>query len=263
MPRPDLSSLPPIDNLRERPVVELFSDLRGVITDAMAAHPRSGQVRLGPSEIGCRCARRLGYKLAGMPEVNSQGPGAGWRPQVGTAVHEWLATIFRERNRGQPVRWLVEMKVEAGRIGDNVLDGSCDLYDRATASSIDWKVVGPTTLKTVRRSGPDWQYRVQGHTYAKGWTARGLPVDNVVVAYLPSAGDLNDAYFHSEPYDESIADRAIYRADLIASLVKTGGVEAAAQLPTEDAYCKSCPWYSPASTELTVACPGHKEIPEP
>lgn len=252
----DLSTLPPVDDLRGRPPNELFAELVGVITAAIDGDPRSAQTRLGPSEIGIACGRRLAHKLAGTPVVNPR-PGA-WRPTVGKAVHEWLAGVFAEANRDQAPRWLVEFKVEAGVIGDNVLDGNCDLYDRSRAMAVDWKVVGSTALKKYRlATDPGPQYRVQAHTYGLGWTRRGLPVDHVAVVFLPAEGELSQAVFWHEPYQPHIAVDAIARADALSHLVTVAGSAAVAMLPTADSWCAYCPWFLPAATDLTEACPGH------
>lgn len=253
----DLSGLPPIAEQHADPD-RLFGELQHVIIGAIAGHPRSQQTRIGPSEIGTPCTRRLAHKLAGTPEVNERGP--AWRPTVGTAVHEWLADKFIQDNaRHDPARWLVEFKVNAGMVGDQVLDGSCDLYCRVTDTVVDWKVVGATALKKYRKDGPGEQYRIQAHTYALGWERRGMPVRRVALVFLPSAGELTDAVFWHEPYAPDVATAAIDRATLVARLVGQGGSHAAAALPTADAWCSYCPWHLPAATDLTEACPGHRE----
>lgn len=253
----DLSLLPSVEP-RDPDLV--FTDVFGVITDAILSRPRSQQTRIGPSEIGIPCPRRLAYKLAGVPEVNARGP--AWRPQVGVAVHESLGGIFTEANRGlDAARWLVEFKIEAGFIGDDVLDGSCDLYDRATNTVLDWKIVGSAALKKYRSHGPGEQYRVQAQTYALGWSNRGLRPHQVAVVFLPAAGELGDAVTWREPFKPGLAFDAIDRANTIARLSRQLGPLAAANLPTADAHCSFCPWQLPAATELTEACPGHAEAP--
>lgn len=251
----DLSGLPPVTEQHSDPD-RLFTELHDVIVQAIVGRPRAQQTRIGPSEIGTPCTRRLAHKMAGTPEVNSRGP--AWRPTVGVAVHEWLAAQFIEDNRRHdPARWLVEFKVDAGVIGDQVLDGSCDLYDRVTDTVVDWKVVGATALKSYRVNGPGEQYRIQAHTYALGWERRGMRPRHVAVVFLPSAGELGEAVFWHEPYDPDVATNAIDRATLIARLVGQGGSHAAAALPTAEAHCSYCPFYLPAATDLTEACPGH------
>jgi hypothetical protein len=208
--------------------------------------------------MGHPCARRIAHKLAGTPPVNTE---TSWRPTVGTAVHTWLERTFAASNQklGE-TRWLIETTVEVGQVGEDHVTGSCDIYDRITALSNDWKIVGPNSLKKYRTQGPGQQYRTQGHLYGYGWTRRGLPVDTVAITFLPSNGELADAVFWHEPYDEQVALDAITRVDAIAGLVKAAGPLAPAALPTTDAWCTRCPYYLPAATELTEACPGHPVV---
>lgn len=237
----------------------LADELMQVIRWGINRHPRSRQKAIGPSEMGHPCTRRLAYKLAGTEAVNTGG-GSGWRPTVGTAVHSWLEQTFAASNRQMgETRWLVETRVDVGEVAGEAITGSVDLYDRMTATSVDWKIVGPTSLKMYRLNGPGQQYRTQGHLYGRGWTRRGLPVDTVAVCFLPSNGELRDAVWWSEPYDETVATTALARVDGVASVVSSLGPAAPPLLPTADAHCNWCPFYMPASTDLAVACPGHRE----
>lgn len=232
----------------------LRDELLHLIREQIDNHPRSQQRRIGPSEIGTPCTRRLAYKLAGVEEVN---PSSGaWRPTVGTAVHTWLEAALQSFNNSGFDRFYLEEKVTVGSIGGVDITGSCDVYDRCTATVIDWKVVGPDRIKRYRLDGPGDQYRTQAHLYGRGFTTAGLPVDHVAVMFLPANGELRDAHYWTEPYDESIALAGLTRANGVAALIALGGAAAAAALPTSDAYCRYCPFYSPGSTDLTTACPG-------
>lgn len=257
----DLSVLPPVPVQRGGDPTLVHLECIDVIKAAISGTPRSLQKRIGPSEIGHPCTRRIAYKVAGVAEVNSE---AGWRPTVGTAVHEWLAYTFTTANKGLPLRWLVEISVEVGDVDGVTISGHVDIYDRITATCNDWKIVSPSSLKNYRAKGPGIQYRVQGHLYAHGLVARGLPVDTVAITFLPNSGELSEAVFWSEPYDESIALAAMERLRTIAGLTKAGGAAAAALLPTDGAepsWCRYCPFYMPASTDLTVSCPGAVKKP--
>jgi len=252
----NLSSLPPVETQRGGDPTLLHTECVDVIKAAIVGAPRSKQRRIGPSEIGHPCTRRIAYKLSGVEEVNVS---AGWRPTVGTAVHEWLAFTFTSANKDQALRWLVELKVEVGAVLDTTITGSVDLYDRVTATCNDWKVVSPASLKKYRAKGPGQQYRIQGHLYASGLIARGLPVDTVAITFLPNSGELSEAVFWSEPYDPAVAAGAMERLATVASLTAVAGSAAAALLPTDGAdpdWCRYCPFYLPASTDLTAACPG-------
>lgn len=253
---PDLPELPPIDTARGGDADMVCEELAYFIGRAIVMHPRSQQTRLGPSEIGSPCARRLGYRLAGVAEVNDRGP--AWKPTVGTAVHAWLEETFRGVNRDLGVpRFLLEHKVDTGEAGGEHITGSCDLYDRVTATVVDWKIVGTAALRRYKKDGPGTQYRTQAHLYGRGWQRRGQPVDTVGIFFLPQNGELSEAHFWHEPYDEQIAVDALTRLDAIYSVVDKAGLAALPLLPTGDAYCNFCPFYMPAATELTEACPGH------
>jgi hypothetical protein len=263
-------SLPPITPLPDHLTTRgadpslLGRELIDTIKNAIAHYPRSLQKRIGPSELGHPCPRRIGYKLAGADEINVIPDDAPWLPTVGTAVHAWLEDVFTDANASEPVRsaghsrWLVEQRVSVGEVGGVDVTGSADLYDRVTAAVVDWKIVGPTTLKKYKASGPGHQYRSQAHLYGRGFTRRGLPVDTVMIAFLPRNGELRDAHLWHEAYDEQVALDALQRANGIALALDALGPAAVAQLDTADAYCRRCPFYRANSTDLTAGCPGDK-----
>lgn len=238
-----------VDPLRIR------DEIRHVITDAITNHPRSLQRRIGPSEIDNECARRIGYKLLDLDEVNNGD--IAWLPTIGTGVHGWLEEAFTTANLSdRPMRWLTELTVCVGEILGAPITGHMDLYDRQTATVLDWKIVGPTTLKKYKSQGPGQQYRGQAHLYGRGAVRRGLPVDRVMIAFLPRNAGLDQAHWWSEPYDETVALDALERANGIALATQLQGVRALELLPTADAYCTRCPWYRAGSTNLARGCPG-------
>ena len=239
-------------------MVELTRDELLAIVEHAADHaPRSLQRRIGPSELGIACLRRVGHILAGTPHVNTGGD--RWLPTVGTAVHAWLAEVFDLLDPpGTPLaqrRWLVEEKVTTGLVAGDEIDGTCDLYDRATGTVLDWKTVGAKALASYRSSGPGEQYRVQAHCYGAGWAVRGETVRTVAVMFLPRSGALRDAHLWSEPFDPAVAAAAHQRAGHVALLVRDDPASLAL-LPTADAWCSRCPWYQPGASDLTRACPG-------
>lgn len=237
----------------------LGDELLHLIKARIAAHPRSRQKALGPSEIGHPCSRRLGYQLLDVEE-NEQPP--NWKATIGTAVHAWLEQMLQADNDAAGfTRWYVEQKVTVGDVLGEPVDGHCDAFDRVTSTSVDWKVVGPTQLRKYRSHGPGEQYRAQGHSYGRGWASKGLPVENVAVMFLPRNGDLKDAVWWSEPYDEQVAVAALNRLHGITLTTKTLGLAALPALPTADAYCSYCPYFSAGSTDLAAGCPGDPASP--
>lgn len=247
----------------------LRRELLHVIGQAIDEHPRSQQVTIGPSEVGTPCERRIGYKLLNTPVANHQPP--AWRPTVGTAVHSWLDDVFQAHdiNAGRvddhELRWLTERRLAVGDIAGVPLTGTCDLFDTATGTSIDWKIVGVTTLRKAKAAVSrgeihDPQYRVQGHLYGRGWELKGHQVHTVAVCFLPSAGELSDAVFWSEPYDRQVAVDALTRLARIHAIVGGFAERALPILPTADAHCGHCPWFKAGATDPTVACPGAEEL---
>ena len=231
----------------------LVDELGWYIRDAITNHPRSLQKTAGPSDLGHACPRRIGYTLLGVDDCNDQ-PDVPWLPTVGTSVHSWLEAVFTgPKTQG---RFLTEQRVTVGQVAGVDVTGSCDLYDTVTATVVDWKCVGITTLRSARSKGPSDQYRRQIHLYGRGFAARGLPVDRVMIAYLPRNNELKDAYFWSEPYDEQVALDALQRAEGIALMTSALGTAALQHLPTADAFCSRCPWFEHGSTDPATGCPG-------
>lgn len=251
----DLPRLPAGHEMRGGDPTLEGPELLHLIRSHIDRHPRSLQTKVGPSELGTPCTRRLGYKLAGVPEAN---PRAGaWLPTIGTAVHTWLEGAMQAHNDAHVVdRFYLEERVTVGQVGGVDVDGSCDCYDRIVATVIDWKVVGDTALKGYRKKGPGEQYRRQVHLYGKGFVAKGLPVDHVGIYFLPRNGELSNGYYWSEPYDEALAVDTLTRANAVHEAVTAGGRAVLPMLPTADAYCGYCPWFVKNSDDLTTSCPG-------
>lgn len=236
---------------------DIGDELKALILAHIDRHPRSQQIEIGPSEVGTECGRKLAYKLAGVRAVND--PGAPWFPTIGTAVHTWLEEALHADNTEQREnRYWTETVVRVGDINGRPVIGHCDVYDRETGTVVDWKIVGTKQLTKYKSKGPGRQYRAQAHLYGRGFQTLGLPVESVGIYFLPRADQFEKGYFWSEPYDEQIAIDALARAEAIVTLIDAAGVEALALIPTGDDYCTFCPYWLPASTELTQACPGHK-----
>jgi len=213
-------------------------------------NPRSRQRALGPSEVGHPCARWLVYRLAHAPKGPELPP---WRQTVGIAVDElimgWLAA--------EPDEWLIHKRVTGGELLEGQdISGTFDAYHIPTRTLVDLKCPGPSTMKRFRRASEDPQYRVQVHVYARGLIAAGYPVDTVAVVRLPSAGELSDAIVKREPYDESIAVKALDRARAVAGLVKSVGTLAATLMPPTEHYCHRCQYFRPTANDLSIGCPG-------
>jgi hypothetical protein len=229
-------------------------ELIDIIVRSIKSSPRTLQRAIGPSEMGSPCLRKIGYRLA---DVEPWNVGAAWLPAVGTAVHAAMAETFALHNLSLGyTRYLIEHRVTVGQIDGVPITGTCDLYDRVTACVIDWKCVGITTLRNVRRHGIGRQYRTQAHLYGRGFALKGAPVERVAIMYLPRNGELRDHVFISEPYDETIALQALELSTGTAAGLREIGTDLLELLPTADDYCESCAWFNPLSTNVSASCPG-------
>lgn len=240
----------------------LTAVIRDVVLDADRNRPRSLQRALGPSELGEPCARRLAYKLMDHPTSNNDSD--PWASIVGTSVHAWLADAFLAANtRLGRIRYLVEQRLS---IRDG-LSGSCDLYDADTATVIDHKVVGTTSMRDYRTHGPLAAYKAQIHLYGMGFARLGLPVKEVVLAFYPRGGTLSGLYVWGEPYDPTIATTTLARHDRLLEVVcaidAPNHVAAYQQLPRVVGHrCTWCPWLRPGK-DTGNGCPGHLEATAP
>lgn len=217
-------------------------ELRTTIEHAIVHQPRSLQKRIGPSELGTPCDHCLAAKLAGWTQTEN---GVPWLPYVGTAMHAQLEELFitseNERTGGNTTasrRWLCEQPVMVGHIGGEEIWGSTDLLDLTVGMTVDWKLVGASTLRTAKK-GPSEVYRTQADLYAKGWNDAGYRVDHVAIAYLPrNSVSLGDAIWWTAPHDRGRAERALDRANrLHANLTALASVSTEAR----DAWITALP----------------------
>lgn len=238
----------------------LWRELAGLITNRIANDPRELQTALGPSEIGDPCARRIGHKLL-RSRARTMPPNL--KARFGHTMHADLAAMLDADNvhvaphlDGQE-RWLVETRVDVA-VG---ISGTVDVYDRITATVVDWKTCGRTMLAKYRREGPGDAYTIQAHLYGLGLTRVGHPVDTVMIIFLPRQGDLAEAYVWHEPFDPDLAEAALQRYHGIVALTGALGDAAVEALPTAPAWCTHCPFYDdPAGSG---SCPGHPDARPP
>lgn len=196
-------------------------ELLDTIEHAAANKPRNLQRHIGPSGIGNPCNRCLGYALAEVPEKPGE---SQWLQLQGTAMHTELEHIFEARDAVDPGRWMTEQRLLVGAILGKDLSGSADLFDRWYGFSIDWKLVGDNTLGKVRKGTASETYIKQGHTYGKGHEDAGRKVNQIVIAFLPrNARSIYEAAWKTFPYDRSIAEASLKRANDIASLGEQHG----------------------------------------
>ncbi len=237
----------------------MIDELRGVVRAHESSRPRSRQRTIGPSEAGTPCARRLAYRMLDVDPVNTDSD--PWAAIVGTSVHAWLERAFNGANvhGGEYLRWQTEMHVEL----PGYMRGSVDLYDGDTRTVIDHKVLGAASLKRFKADGPGEQYRTQVHLYACGLRIAGKPVEHVAIAAWSRSGQLKDAMWWTEPYDEQRVEACLARFDALRTTTQALGAAAIPLIPTADAHCMWCPFYLPGVTDVADACGGHAAGPNP
>jgi hypothetical protein len=236
---------------------QLAEGIERLIINTALHSPRSLQKRIGPSEIGDPCERKLTYKVLDWPTAaDDSDPIAS---VIGTGFHSWMEEAFTARNTG---RYKIEEKVTVREAPDDTasIRGSSDLYDRATGTNYDWKLVGVSSLDKYRRHGPGDQYRIQAHLYGLGQENAGETPQRVAIVFVARHHELR-VHVWAEPYQRQVALDALARLDRIrqraTDLDPEANPGAWSQIPTSDAAkCRFCPWLKPGSTDLQVGCPG-------
>lgn len=240
------------DTTQEPP---LWDEIRHIIDKSIASQPRELQTEIGPSELGVDCVHCLAAKLAGWQQHRTP----AWLPFIGTSVHARLQAMFDQRaddglfpytgedNVTELVeRWRTEHKVTVGYLqglhGGYNITGSIDLWDRQTNTTIDWKIVGETTLKQVREHGPSQQYRVQASLYGIGVTHEpgGWTITRSCIYYLPRNRPSLDQGIPVElPFDPQPGRWALSRAQLLVNLMDL--IEQENGIEVRDAWIHTLP----------------------
>ena len=232
----------------------LADRIKAVVNNRSANAPRSQQKRIGLSEVGEICVRKISYKLLDWEKTNpSTDP---WASISGTALHSWLADAFMDF----PDKYLVEHKVQV----TDELSGTADLFDIENKMVIDHKCVGATSMKSRKKGGMTHQQRVQINLYALGFEREGLDVQKVALAFYPLGGRLDGLHTIVEPYNRQLALDAIQRLQdtqvLLWQLDPEGTPKNWELIPTTPSlFCSYCPWYLPNSKDGSKGCPGEVE----
>ncbi|WP_242884039.1 PD-(D/E)XK nuclease family protein [Actinomadura litoris] len=226
----------PADQVPADPAGELLANwVAELIYQSSITTARSLSRKVGPSGLGNACSKAVAYGAHGVPRLNfGTDP---WAAIVGTAVHEWMAELFRTLDTGAG-RYLVETKTSYRDVS-----GTADLYDRRTATVIDWKTTRKSKIRTIQKTAPPPNHVTQIHTYGAGLEAGGESPERVALVFLPVDGTLNDVHAWVAPYDRSIADAAIDRYEGL----RAAPLEAAAPSPSR--LCEWCNWYRPRGGE--------------
>ena len=236
-------------------------ELRRVVREQASRAPRSLQAHLGPSELGSPCDRQVVGKMAATARTNNViDP---WASVVGTAVHAWLADAFAGDNeRHNQKRWVPEQRVTPHPNHP----GTADLYDAYTQSTIDHKILGPTSMaKVMSPDGPPRKYVVQLLLYGRGYRNLGLPVRRVVLAAYPRTSHTLDGLYvwerPSSPEDDTLIEEVFRQTEVrraLAEQVRSGQLRLN-QIPKkpDDYECAFCPFWRPqARYDNGPGCPG-------
>lgn len=242
---------PPVTDSRmerlDRSANTWMNSITGIIEDSIRNQPRSLQTRIGPSELGTPCEHCLAAKLAGWEKIERD---VAWLPFIGTCVHAYLEDLFEQERakdieNGDSGLFQAERRVQPGFIRGEPLTGSTDLYLEhldgvgSPGMTIDWKIVGKSTLDTVKRTGPSEQYKAQAHLYALGWNNAGWPTSHVAIYFMPrNAPNLHDGHIWVSRYDQDAALAALDRANKLAQVLD--GL-AAISTDTRDQYITGLP----------------------
>lgn len=260
-----------VSKIRVHPTCELdpqivAGEVFGLLRDGILNQPRGKQRMIGPSEIGQPCGRRLGYRLGQVPKTQRED--IKWKPFVGTALHEQVATLVATHEIARfgdgsdttvSTRWLVEERVTVGEVNGIEITGSADLFDAHHGVVFDWKFVGETMLRKYKNEGPGQQYQWQAHLYGQGFINAGFDVRSVAVIFMTRDGDFTDRVVWAEPFNPDIAAKALERLTGVDDLLTELGTPAALELlDTAANYCKWCPWFRKESTNIATGCPGHE-----
>jgi hypothetical protein len=249
----------------------VVTEILDTVSQAIANQPRTLQKMIGPSEIGHPCDRRLGYKLAGVPESNPRS--TAWKPYVGSQVHEGVGDIMAkaelarwqagaEAARAATTRWHVEERVTVGELlrasGIVPITGSTDLFDAYHGIVFDWKFTGIRQIsRNYKPKGPGRQYRTQAHLYGDGWVRAGFDVQHVAIIFMTREGEFADRHVWTEPYDPTVGPEALARLQRIqTSLDSLGPDFVIPVLEATENYCGHCPFFKENATDLAQACPG-------
>ena len=162
-------------------------------------------------------------------------------------AHQFLYTS-EDSVTGLGERWRSEYRVTVGRLqglhGGYDVTGSIDLWDRKTHSTIDWKIVGNTTVTKVKAHGPSQQYRVQASLYGMGLQNEGERVERNCIYFLPrNKTSLGDALPWETRFDTEPGRWALARAQLLVNLMDI--IEQADGVEVRDSWIKQLPAAGP------------------
>lgn len=223
--------------------------------------PRSRQLAVGPSELGTACDRRLAYRIAGIPAVNTGSD--PWPAIVGSSIHAWLEKAINQYQEANgDLGWRTEERVYP----DPLVQGSSDVFNVRTGVVLDHKSAGVDVMRKLKKGNPPPDgYITQIQLYGLGHARAGRKVEQVALIFYPRSGWLADVHVWTTAYDESVAQAALDRMYAIGQLLMDLDVEKQPQRFQfiEASPGDSCVFCAHYSTEIGVdvaasekGCPG-------
>lgn len=216
-----------------------------MIQEYANSRPRQVQKTLGPSSVGVACDRYLvGLMSSGAQTGHVAADDNPWYSIVGTATHGWLSEMLHSMPG-----WMVEERVEIG--SPSVPYGHCDGFHPESGLVLDWKILGKTSLDSIRVNGPSRVYREQLQVYGLGWERMGYKPTEVLLVGLPRTPSavlpfLHEAQLWAEPYDRQFAEASVARVDRLQQealrlrAAKAKNLLSVSVTPGKD--CKWCPF---------------------
>ncbi|MFT4202167.1 PD-(D/E)XK nuclease family protein [Gordonia sp. (in: high G+C Gram-positive bacteria)] len=234
-------------------IAPTFKDeLIGMLREFSDSRPRSLQTRLGPSELGHPCDKKMALALADAPRCNASA-GDPLPSLLGSAGHSLMEQALAAYNETYGQRFLIEQKVSPLHPAE-AFAGTMDCYDLHDDAVIDWKFAGARKMTDVRRDNdPGILYRTQAHVYALGCERTlGVEPKKVRIVFLPRAGFSTGAVVWEESYDRDRAEAAIDRVQALLLMVDDlRAVEHPERFdlfPTTPLQCEYCPFHRPQPT---------------
>lgn len=191
----------------------------GSIERMQIAHPRTQQVRLGPSDLG-GCRELIRAKITGDIHTNGEPmPGVKWAAFVGTAVGDFIEKAVGDHG-GADTQVNLTCTLPSGI----KVTGNCDILLPNRGGVADLK--GKDGLDEVLREGSSLEYKIQISAYLIGAHQAGLVDDDAVgvLIYYDRSGKnkqvITDAYTIEEA--RGWIDVAQERLDTIADAIAKG-----------------------------------------
>lgn len=215
---------------------QLRETLTNIIKWADDNSERSLQAAIGPSEISTPCDRRLAYRLAEIPEVNTHRD--PWPAIVGTAVHMWLEQAITKTGNAA-FETEVELEIDPG------MPGHSDLFFEGMV--VDYKTAGTEVMREVRKFGQSRKNKVQTQLYGRGQVNAGKRVTHVALVTLPRGGNLSAMHVWTDRFRPEVAQAALDRMYSIKLGLSNVDIWNNPQvfdlIPAMKDKCGYCPYY--------------------